>query len=80
MSALAGLVGLVTFVMGFFVFIIAVCVIVCIFRINRNARLIREHLDFIAPAMRAYWKHQGFTFEWDRITSSPDAPPVGEAR
>jgi hypothetical protein len=55
-------------------------VIVCIFRINRNARLIREHLDFIAPAMRAYWKHQGFTFEWDRITSSPDAPPVGEAR
>jgi len=44
---------------------ITVALIISIFRISGNVRRIREHLDFIAPGMRAAWKHQGIDFGVD---------------
>ena len=41
---------------------IGLSVIFSIWRISGNVRAIREHLDFLVPAMRAYWKHQGISF------------------
>jgi len=44
---------------------LALSVIFSIWRISGDLRRIREHLDFIAPAMRAAWKHQGIDFGVD---------------
>jgi hypothetical protein len=41
---------------------LAVSVVFAVWRISTNVRKIREHLDFIAPAMRSAWKHQGIEF------------------
>jgi|ERR1017187_8289893 hypothetical protein len=58
---------------------LAVSVVFAVWRISSNVRKIRKHLDFIAPAMRAAWKHQGIEFatpaEIEEAASS-SAPPA----